>query len=65
MNDRTLATIFCGDIISIDGIVGEVVFSAIANSYSPDFPKTNWDGSDYRGIMIRQENGALIFHHTQ
>ncbi len=62
VNAEILVSIFCGDMMSIDNAIGEVVFSSIINSYSNDFPKTEWPRSDYNGIMIRQKNGALIFH---
>lgn len=65
MNEAALSSINCGDTVSIDDVVGEVVSSSITNSYSAEFPKADWDGPDNDGIMIRQDNGALIFHDTE
>jgi hypothetical protein len=54
-----------GDLVSIDDLCGEVVFNAMSDSYGPEFPKTDWPSEQHQGIMIRQENGALIFHEAE
>lgn len=65
MNEAALSSIFCGDTVSINDVNGEVLFSSITQSYSAEFPKADWNSSDYNGIMIKQENGALVFHGTE
>lgn len=58
-----LSAIRAGDRILIDdAIEGEVVFSTLSQSYALDHPETDWSGSEHDGIMIRQDNGALVFH---
>jgi hypothetical protein len=60
-----LAAVFEGNKVVIDGsIEGVVVFCSVSRSYSNDYPASSWPESDYDGIMIRQDNGALIFHET-
>jgi hypothetical protein len=54
-----------GDLVNIDDLYGEVMFNAMSDSYGLEFPKTDWPSEQYQGIMIRQENGALIFHEAE
>lgn len=65
MKTDILSKIKSGDSIAIDDLEGIVGFSSITGSYSVQFPKSNWAGPDYDGIMIEQENGALIFHDME
>ncbi|MEM7678819.1 MAG: hypothetical protein AAF449_22785 [Myxococcota bacterium] len=65
MKTDMLRKIKAGDAISIDAVGGVVVFSSITDSYSLTFPKFEWTGPQHEGIMIQQENGALIFHDTE
>lgn len=65
MKMEVLSKIRSGDTIVIDDIEGVVVFSSISDTYSEKFPKPDWSGNNYDGIMIQQENGALIFHDTE
>lgn len=51
-----------GDQVVTDHTIrGEVVFCSASDSYADDFPKPKWPSETYAGIMIREENGALIF----
>ena len=58
------STVKAGGLVSIDDLYGEVMFNAMSDSYGPEFPKTDWPPERYQGIMIRQENGALVFHEA-
>ena len=59
----SLAEVRAGDGVTIDGnIGGEVVFVSVAASYATDYLAEDWPLEQYDGIMIRQSNGALIFH---
>ena len=59
----SLAEVRAGDGVTIDGnIDGEVVFVSVSASYAPDYSAEDWPLEQYDGIMIRQNNGALIFH---
>ena len=58
-----LSEVKAGDAVSINNIEGVVVFSSISNTFSSEFPKSKWLG--YNGVMIQQENGALVFHDTE
>jgi len=40
---------------------GTVVFSSRSNEYSDRFTKKEWPPERYAGILIEQDNGALIF----
>ena len=61
-----LKNIMAGDIIDIDeGVIGTVVFNAISEDYSEEFPIEDWGGEANNGIMIQQENGALLFHDLE
>lgn len=62
MHPCTLRTVEDGDFVLVDGLAGEVVFCSVSDSYAHDFPKSEWPPAEYRGLMIRQDNGALIFH---
>ncbi|WP_394180164.1 hypothetical protein [Yoonia maritima] len=60
-----LTTIVAGDQVSIHDLNGKVLFSTISDSYTASFPKSNWGLPNYDGIMIEQDNGALVFHGTK
>mgnify|MGYP003406840220 CR=1 FL=1 len=61
----TPSDVKAGDLVSIDDLYVEVMFNAMSDSYGPEFPKTDWPFEHYPGIMIRQENRALIFHEAE
>jgi hypothetical protein len=52
-----------GDFVLLDGdLAGRVAFSSISQSYSIEYPQSEWvqtEGTD--GIMIVQNNGARVF----
>ncbi|SLN68779.1 hypothetical protein ROA7450_03702 [Roseovarius albus] len=51
-----------GDCLDVDdGIIGAVVFNSVVGEWSDNFPEQEWPQADYLGIMIQQENGALVF----
>ncbi len=51
-----------GQTFRIDGaLVGQVVFSSFSRSYALDFPQEKWPADQYDGVLIRQDDGALIF----
>ncbi len=63
MIGHSLGKARAGDWVIIDfDLSGEIVFCSEADSYADDFPKSDWPPDTYSGLMIRQENGALIFH---
>ena len=43
------------------GTIGTVVFNTVANEWSAEFSEADWPKERYDGLMIRQENGALVF----
>lgn len=65
MNEIHLEALRAGHRVSIENsIAGEVVFVARSSSYALDFPESEWPIEQYDGLMIRQDNGALIFHQS-
>ena len=57
-----ISDIRSGDVVIVnDDIEGKVMFCTPSNSYSDGFPSTEWPIDQYQGIMIEQNNGALIF----
>ncbi len=57
-----ISDIRSGDVVIVDGdIEGKVMFCKPNNSYSDEFTSTEWPIDQYQGIMIKQNNGGLIF----
>ncbi len=55
-----------GDWIDVDdGLLGVVVFNTVRPEWSDEFPKADWPKREYDGIMMRQSNGALVFHGSE
>lgn len=60
---EVLLQIRAGDRVIIDGnLEGDVLFNAFTNSYSAEYPISDWPLRQYNGIMIMQKNGSMLFH---
>jgi len=61
MNEH-ISDIRSGDVVIVNNdIEGKVVFCTPSNSYSDEYTSTDWPVDQYQGIMIKQNNGGLIF----
>ncbi len=57
-----LPNVNSGDFVELQsGVAGWVKFCSWTSSYSEAFQPEDWPGVEYDGLMIEQENGALLF----